>query len=204
MLKYVQKVFDRLKLFLSGIAANRDKWEHQTENETTVQGYMDEIERRDNEIAGMKNQVAAKQMELRSYIAQMEEKVDRLEDTVRSIHPTEKSKWLDYGMEAEKQQTPGMSPTKPLTLTIKDDTDGIGFILSLEKADSSAFTYVWQKGSSANPTATQPEKFEPFRESTKISIVDDDVQPGVRYFYRVQAFNSKGYGPMSNVVSRVQ
>lgn len=204
MLKYVQKVFDRMKLFLSGISANRDKWATYPENESTVQGYMDELERREKEIAELKNQVAAKQMDLRAYVSVMEEKIDRLEDTVRSIHATEKSKWLEYGVQVEREQAASTSPAMPLTLTIKDDTDGVGFVLSLMKADTDAYLYAWEKGTSSDPKATQPDKFEPFRDSTKISIVDDDVQPGVRYFYRVQSFNSKGYGPESNVVSRVQ
>ncbi|MBI3195179.1 MAG: fibronectin type III domain-containing protein [Ignavibacteriae bacterium] len=61
-----------------------------------------------------------------------------------------------------------------------------------------------ERGTSADPKATQPDSFVPLRETTKISIVDDDVLPGVRYFYHVRAFNNKGYGPWSNVVSKVQ
>ena len=45
----------------------------------------------------------------------------------------------------------------------------------------------------------------PFLKSTKkLLFVDDDVEAGVRYFYRVRGVNATGAGAWSEPVSRVQ
>ena len=42
------------------------------------------------------------------------------------------------------------------------------------------------------------------KNSVKLSFIDDDVLPGIRYFYTVRAVNRNGKGPESDAASRVQ
>jgi len=58
-------------------------------------------------------------------------------------------------------------------------------------------------GGSPGTTVLQPPY--PFLKSTKkLVYVDDDVEAGVRYFYRVRAVNATGAGAWSEPVSAVQ
>jgi len=43
-----------------------------------------------------------------------------------------------------------------------------------------------------------------YKTTTKTTFVDDDVAKAIRYFYRVRAANASGFGPWSEIVSRVQ
>ncbi|MEW5842072.1 MAG: hypothetical protein AB1775_02275 [Bacteroidota bacterium] len=58
-------------------------------------------------------------------------------------------------------------------------------------------------GTNAADANTIPE-LKNFRTTKKTSFVDDEVPKGVRVFYRVRAANTKGAGPWSKAVSKVQ
>jgi hypothetical protein len=100
---------------------------------------------------------------------------------------------------------PTNPPTMPLTVVIKDDTDGEGFILSLQAVDPLAKSYLWEKGVSTNPSDLQTIPVMHFHKlTTRSTFVDDDVVKGSRYWYRVRAANCKGEGPWSEPTSKVQ
>ena len=88
--------------------------------------------------------------------------------------------------------------------SIVDDSDGEGFVvtwLSVPEADH----YEIEKGVAAAITDMVLAPPFPFLKSTsKITITDDDVEKGRRYFYRVRAVNAAGTGEWSEPVNRVQ
>lgn len=204
MYQYLQKIYTKRRNQMNGMEANTESWQTQPENVDTLKVDLTAMETIDDAITNLSNQLQQKRLEARTLAQQMQAKVETTENLIKVVHAADKNKWLEYGMEPEKQAQARPVPTLPLTLTIKDDTDGQGFILALTQSDPNAEMYIWEKGTSADPKATQPDSFKQFREATKISIVDDDVEPGVRYFYRTRAFNSRGYGPNSNIVNKVQ
>ncbi|MBI5215104.1 MAG: fibronectin type III domain-containing protein [Ignavibacteriae bacterium] len=204
MHKYLQQTFDRLQQQANGMSNHADLWQNQPVNADLVKADAATLETTDSDLTTSEQQLSAKKKNARELSASLNEKADQNENLIKFIHKDDPDKWIEYGIAPKKTPEAGMSPTRPLTLTISDDTDGQGFIVRLTASDTDAKMYLWERGTSADPKATQPDSFVPLRETTKISIVDDDVLPGVRYFYHVRAFNNKGYGPWSNVVSKVQ
>ena len=95
-------------------------------------------------------------------------------------------------------------PGGGLAIVIKDDVDGIGFILSTQ-GDPDADKYEWEKGAATDPldlNTLPPMRL--FKVTSKTTFVDDEVAPGVRYFYRVRGSNASGSGPWCGPMSRVQ
>ncbi len=204
MHKYLLTTYDRLQKQAEGMANHADLWAAQPINADTVKADAATIETTDTDVTNSEQQLSVKKRNARELSASLNEKAEQNENLIKFIHKDDPDKWIEYGIAPKKNPEPGMSPTRPLTLTISDDTDGQGFILRLTASDSDAKMYLWERGTSADPKATQPDSYSALRETTVINIVDDDVLPGVRYFYRVRAFNNKGYGPWSNMVSKVQ
>lgn len=200
----MQQAYDRRMKQKNGIEANQDKWNGQPDTPDTLKNDLTALEEKDRQASEYKRLYRQTLQEGRELAAQINAKADETDNRVRGIHASEKAKWPEYGLQFEKQRTSLEPPIKPLALTIRDDSDGIGFKIRLVEADENAEIYKWERGTSENPKATQPDKWEHYTESTTMAIIDDNVTPGVRYFYRVQAFNSKGRGTVSPLVSRVQ
>ena len=205
MYKYLEKSLTRLKKIKSGIAANIAAWSGQLVTAEIIQADINEIEAMDNDVTNAEQQLTQKQKLARQLADSKMEKADSLELKIKGIHSEQKEKWIEYGIEPEKTRTQRSVPELQLNLLISDDTDGEGFQLQVEKRDPAADIYIWEKGvgASAEDTGATPALVQ-FTETTKSYLVDDDVVKGKRYYYRVRAYNSKGYGPWSNVVSRVQ
>jgi hypothetical protein len=204
MIKYLANTANRLKGMQSGMNANTAVWENQSETPATLQVKIDALIAKEKEIEALKEQLAVKQAEAHTLSNECEDYADRVESLVLGVEGKSIEKLTAYGIELRKSGSKKPAPSKKLMLTIKDDTDGIGFILSADP-DPDADHYEWQKGMSDDPTKTDviPElKF--FQVTTKSLFVDDDVPKGVRVFYRVRAINNSGQGPWSEAVSRVQ
>ncbi len=204
MLAYIQKIYNRRQAQVNGIAANEGQWGGQPDTVDLLKQDLELLTAKDKHISDLKQQLSEAQKEARLLCAQIDEKADQTENRVKGIHAAELHKWGEYGVQSERSYAVRESPTKPLTLTIKDDTDGQGFILTLFESDDAADFYIWEKGDSPDSKATVPTKWEYMIQTTKGKYLDDNVLPGVRYFYRVRAGNPNGLGRWSNEVNRVQ
>ncbi|MBK8553997.1 MAG: hypothetical protein IPL53_24295 [Ignavibacteria bacterium] len=133
-----------------------------------------------------------------------EKYADKLEALATGLHSETPERLTEYNVTPRKKGTSLPKPTKVIIPVLEDDTDGVGFIIYTQ-ADADASNYQWFKGAGSDTknVSTVPE-LQPFKITSKISFIDDDVEKGVRYFYKVQAFNAHGAGPMSEAVSRVQ
>lgn len=111
---------------------------------------------------------------------------------------------VDYDIKVRKLAVKKPVPSLALIPELKDDVDGVGFIIS-SQVDPDADKYEYEKGVGLDPQDlnTIPKMLH-FKITSKTIFVDDDVVPGVRYFYRVRAFNATGEGAWSAAVSRVQ
>ncbi len=156
------------------------------------------------EIEGLKEQLAVKQMGAHKACAEIEDYAQRVSSIAIGLEGSSQEKLLPYGIKLRKPVVKKLVPSKVLLPSLADDVDGVGFIVSTQY-DGDADIYEWQKGIGADPTKTDviPE-MKLFKTTTKASFVDDDVQKGVRVFYRVRASNSAGQGQWSEAVSRVQ
>ncbi|MBI5216199.1 MAG: fibronectin type III domain-containing protein [Ignavibacteriae bacterium] len=190
---------------MNGIEKNVDRWNGQPDTVDSVKADLTALENADNEIANLEQQLLQRRIAARELCQQIETKADETELRMKGIHANEREKWIEYGSEfTSPERQASVQPSMPLTLTIKDDLDAQGFIIALERKDENGEYYLFEKGMSADTKATAPTSWQPLAEIPRISTIDDNVEPGVRYFYRVRASNNKGKGPYSNVVSRVQ
>ena len=204
MPKYLQDILNRLTALLNGMTKRADKWTKPDETAEVVQGVITEITNVAKEMSDAKEAYALTQSKARSVQAAAIKKADEIEMAAIAYEKGDQVQLNLYGIEVKKERSKRSTPSTVLQAKVQDDTDGVGFIVS-NNSDPVADQYEWHKGVGTDPSKTDviPE-MKLFKVTTKVSFVDDDVQQGVRYFYRVRAVNAAGEGPWSEPVSRVQ
>jgi hypothetical protein len=204
MTKYILEIITRLTNFKNGQVKNADKWTKPDETPEAVQAVIDSLNNASKGIDDAKENLTLAQVNARNLESEATKKADELENLAIAYEKSDPVKLSLYGIELRKQKERKPAPTSTLHPKLQDDTDGVGFILTTN-VESVADQYEWQKGTGADATKIDviPE-MKLFKTTTKTSFVDDDVNKGVRYFYRVRAINAAGEGPWSEAVSRVQ
>jgi hypothetical protein len=221
MLKYLQKVYDRLSGLKAGITTNASPWAATPHTPATVQTDMTALTNIDGEIDALEDQLKQKQLAARNLASQMDEKATQIQKIAIGIHAAEPEKLVEYNIALPGEKQPRPVPAKAVIASIADDDDGIGFKLKVQTLANVDF-YEWEKGSiGGNQPPNQPPMPVPgagagvgatvlqtpypfWRSSKKQLLIDDDVEPGIRYFYRVRGVNNAGAGAWSEPVSRVQ
>ena len=207
-LSYLEKVINRLTQQKAGIVANATAWAGQPDTPATVQTNIDALETADADIHAFEVQLAQKREAAKLLAEEKNKHADATELRMKGIHAADSSKWLEYGVANPAATTAANAarpvPPKGIIKNVKDDYDGIGFIVE-GKTLAGADTYEFQKGIAANAADVNTiPAFTHLKTSRKVSLVDDDVQTGQRCFYRYRGINSKGPGEWSEPVSRVQ
>ena len=204
MIKYIADSSTTFKGLKNGMEKNPTVWTNQADTPAKMQEKIDLLDSTEKEIEGIKEQLAVKQIEAHKLCAELDEYASRVTSIAMGLEGNNQEKLLPYGIKLRKPVVKKSVPSKVLLPSLVDDVDGIGFIVSTQY-DGDADIYEWQKGIGTDPTKTDviPE-LKLFKTTTKTSFVDDDVQKGVRVFYRVRASNSAGEGQWSGAVSRVQ
>ena len=204
MLSYLQKVRTRLVSLLAGVNAHTTTWTGQAETPTTIQANITSLDTVQGEITTLQHQLFQKQTEACNLAKSNDLVADTIENKAIGFHTAHPELLADYNIKLRKPSEKKSAPTAIIIPDIKDDSDGIGFIVSTQ-VDPDGDFYEWEKGVGADPTDLNTiPAMSPFKHTTKTSLVDDDVAKGVRYFYRVRAVNARGDGPWSAAVSRVQ
>lgn len=205
MIKYLFELINGLNRFESGMISNAPTWVGQSETEATVKAKRQLLEAKETEITNKKEELSVLYAEARDLKKETDVYLNGLINLAKGLHTDTPEKLVEYGIPPEKPKEPTNPPTMALTVVIKDDTDGEGFILSLQAIDPLAKNYLWEKGVSTNPSDLQTIPAMHFHKlTTRSTFVDDDVVKGSRYWYRVRAANSKGEGPWSEPTSKVQ
>jgi len=185
--------------------SNPATWVGQAETETTVKAQITSLEGKETAIIDKKEELSVLYAEARILKKEADIYANGMENLARGLHKDTPEKLTEYGIPPVKPRKPTEPPTMSLTVVLKDDTDGEGFIISLQAVDPLAENYLWEKGISTNPAdmKTIPEmKFHKL--TTKMTLIDDDVAKGTRCWYRVRSVNNKGEGPWSEPAHRVQ
>jgi hypothetical protein len=204
MIKYLSEAAGRLEILKRGMEGNPEIWEVQPENVAKVQVKIDLLKAKEKELETLKDTMATKQAEAHILSGECEDYADRIELIAIGVIGNNQEKLIPYGIALRKESIKKSAPTKVLLPILVDDTDGVGFIITIS-SDPDAYHYEWEKGENTDaskPNVIPEMKF--FKISAKASFVDDDVKKGVRTFYRVRAVNRAGVGPWSEAVSRVQ
>ncbi len=202
-LAYLEKEIQRLKEIKKGIVANSADWASNPTAAADIQSVIDSMEASDSAITAAEVTLKQKRNESKIIAKNGTDAADQAKLIVQGKYPANTDKWLEYGLKVEGPSSARPVPEKGNIKSIVDDFDGVGFIIetaALENAD----TYEYERGQGpANDTNTIPA-FGHLRSVRKAKIVDDDVEQGIRYFYRYRGVNSKGDGEWSAIVSRVQ
>lgn len=221
MRKYLQTVYDRLSSLKSGIAQNAPLWAGQPDTPATVQAEMDALVTIDNEIEQLEDARQQKIAQARALAAAKNGVADIIEKRAVAIHATDPVKLNEYDIKTGPAPgQPRPLPSKAIIASIGDDDDGIGFKLRIQRLEHADHFEVERgmagSGSRAGDTAPVPSPTAgtsatvlqppyPFLRTTKkLTFVDDDVESGIRYFYRVRGVNTTGPGAWSEPVSAIQ
>ncbi|MBK8549896.1 MAG: fibronectin type III domain-containing protein [Ignavibacteria bacterium] len=177
MVKYIDSVIARLRSLKTGMENNPALWNGLNETPANVQVKIDELLAKEKQMNDAQTEWKVRISESHTLSDIAEKYADKLEALATGIH----NETPKTDMAKEK------ACPKPRSST------------------STMINYQWFKGSGKDPkdANTVPDLL-PFKITTKTTFVDDDVEKGIRYFYRVQAFNSNGSGPVSEAVSRIQ
>lgn len=204
MLQYLRDEIDRLNGFMMGRLKYPEKWANNEVTDADIKTSIDSLAAAEKQIEEIKTLLLQKQAEAKDLKTKAVKLGDKVENFINGYHTDEPQKLIDYGLAPKKQYSKKSSPSTKLTISIQDDTDGEGFILTTS-SDPDADMYEWYKGLGVDPSKTDVIPIMTLLKTTKkISFVDDDVPKGVRVFYKVRATNNKGDGPWSEPVSRVQ
>ena len=204
MLKYIDNIIKALKDASSGMKKNAEKWTGQPVTAAEIDAEVAALESAGNEVSDAEKLLVQKREAARKLVAAKSVKVEQVHNLAMGIHVVDPEKLNEYGISARKGSSARPVPGKGLIVSIADDSDGIGFVITIN-VQPEADHYEIEKGEAPNVNElvlTPPFPF--FKTTLKTVIVDDDVKKGVRYFYRVRAINSIGAGGWSESVNRVQ
>ena len=204
MYAFLLKIKNRLVALKNGVSTHATEWTGQPETPTTIQTQITTVDTMQTEIDALEHQLSEKKKAAHLLVVPLEASADIVEKKAIGFHAANPGELETYGIVARKPNEKHPVPGSTLYVDIKDDTDGIGFIVSTQ-VDAYADQYQFERGIATDPkdlNTTPPMK--EYKTTTKTSFVDDDVVSGVRYFYRVRALNAAGAGHWSNASSRVQ
>ncbi|MEI8202501.1 MAG: hypothetical protein WCH34_05785 [Bacteroidota bacterium] len=204
MLDYISKLRNRFVQLLNGVSTHPAKWAGQAESPITIQANIHQLDSIQQEITQKENELNKKKKEAREIEKSLTPIADGIKSKAIGFHNPEPEQLQSYGIKLRKAKEKKAVPDKKLTAVIEDDVDGKGFKISTQ-FDPLAEHYEWEKGESDDPKDLNhiPE-FKLFKSTTRISFIDDEIEAGVRYFYRVRAVNRRGKGAWSVVANKIQ
>jgi hypothetical protein len=206
ILTYVSKEQQRLANLKKGMEANNADWTAAGENPTDVQKHWDDLENADKEISLADVKLQNLRIDAKALVKTKADAADKLVLKVKAKYADDPKKWADFGIANDTTTAARATsniPAKGVIKSIKNDDDGVGFVVEGETVANANF-YEWQRaeGKADDENATTPMMH--LRSVRKTKIVDDDVKSGVRYFYRYRGVNAQGVGDWSEVISGVQ
>ncbi len=206
--------------------ANAPLWIGQPVTTLDLDGFITVLEGMDNEIEAAKDLLQQKRTNAREAVTERNQDLAQVDNLARGLHKASPEKLSDYDIKLPKTPVATELPVKAIIKSIADDDDGIGFKITVKSQGRNVTTWEVQRGeivpattpggggmpipgpgtpAGGSPGTTVLQPPYPFLRTTKKSIfVDDDVETGVRYFYRLRGTNSKGEGEWSEPVSAVQ
>ncbi|MFI5206266.1 MAG: hypothetical protein ACHQVK_04985 [Candidatus Paceibacterales bacterium] len=204
MVKFIGSLIDRLKDLKKGIHDNSGAWTGQPIAESDLDTAITSLEGKNDAITDAKAAVHEATTDAHTEVNTQEKLADQAESLARGIHAATPSKLAEYNIKERKTPENAPAPGKAVIASVVDDHDGIGFIITIQPLANAANFNIDRAMTDANVLTATPESFTHLKTTQKLTYVDDDVMPGKRYHYRVQASNRAGSGEMSAVVSAVQ
>ncbi|HVN48809.1 MAG TPA: hypothetical protein VMU30_08315 [Bacteroidota bacterium] len=204
MIKYLDDLRNRLKQRKAGIVKHLALWNAQSITGDLLDQKIAQVDAADAAIDSAKKALSDSYAAARTVQDALEQFLTKVDNNAVAIHTDDPDSLNDYGIAGRKDNKPKPVPSEKLLVTVEDDIDGFGFILTTT-ADDNATMYEWYKGVSADASkADAIPSMLLFKTTQKLSFVDDDVVKGQRTWYKVRAVNAAGAGPWSDPANRVQ
>ena len=204
MVKYISDVITELKSRSAGMQTNAEKWTNQTVTAAELDDYVKQLEAQSLKIDTAEATLQKEREAGRRLAETLTLKQKQVDSLAYGIHAEETIKLTDYGLSTRKPNSSKPIPAKAVLTSIVDDADGVGFVVTWASLTNADY-YEIEKGLAANTSDLVLQPPYPFlKTTTKTTLVDDAVEKGRRYFYRVRGVNATGTGEWSEPVNRVQ
>jgi hypothetical protein len=204
MLKYLEKIREILAGLKHGVESHTAEWLGQFETPAVIQSKIVQIDTIQDEIKTLKDQLSQKKKQARKLQKELGIFTDTIKNKAIGFHLSKPELLKDYDIKLRREYQKTVKPSAILAVTISDAPSGKGFVVSTNR-DPLSSHYEWQRGIGENPRDVvniPPMHF--YKSTSKSQFTDEDIEIGVRYFYRVRPANRSGEGPWSATVSRVQ
>ena len=204
-LLYLQKEADRLEKMKAGVIANPADWTGTGVTALTIQAHLDELLLSKKGVLDTDVLLHNNRLDAHKTAATGAAAADSLELKVKGVYSDNHDKWAEYGVDAH---TVIAEEKKPVSLkgkikSIKNNKDAAGFIVQGE-ALTNVDSYEWQRGIGTAGDSKIIPAFVHLITVNRANIVDNDVQPGVRYFYRYRGYSTAGFGEWCDPSSAIQ
>ena len=204
-LLYVQLQIDSLNKKKAGILKNTSDWDYTGISALTVQAQIDLLELAKKKVLDTEILLHQLRMNARDTAETGKAEDDVLTLKVKGIYAANSKKWAEYGVDAHDAISAKKNavPAKGKIKSITDGSNGEGFIVK-GQAIKGIDIYEWQRGEGTVADANLIPEFVHLTTNRICKIVDDDVQKGIRYFYRYRGYNINGFGEWSEASSKIQ
>jgi hypothetical protein len=204
MQKNIQVLVDELDDLKKGVHKYSTKWTAMPVTEAQLQTAIDTLKGKSDNIEAA--EVALKQARSAGRTA-VEQTIPLAEQTTslaEGIHKTTPDDLADYNISIITGRKAKSIPAKAVIAAITDDEDGVGFVIRCQSLDQAEGFEIEKSHPVDSTTAVLAPPYTHLKNHTKLIYIDDEVEKGKRYFYRIRGYNRRGYGEWSESVSRVQ
>ena len=204
MQKNIQELINELKDLKKGIHKYNTQWAGVPVTEAMIDAAIASLEAKGNAIDSAKALVSQTQLEGRIAVELYIVLADQATTLAEGIHINEQGKLADYNLAITTGKKAKNIPAKAVIESLTDDSDGVGFVVKCQVLDE-VIGFEIEKSDPVDSTLlVLAPPYKHLRNITKLIYVDDEVEKGKRYFYRIRGYNRRGYGEWSEPVSRVQ
>jgi hypothetical protein len=204
MQKNIQNTITELSNLKNGITKHATQWTGLPVTEVQITAAITALTTAGKNISDAEDALKQARLAGRLAVETNTTLINQATSLAEGLHTNEQEKLVDYGFSITAARSSSSIPTKTIIESITDDADGVGFVIKLQ-AVANADGYEIEKSNPSDSTLTVlAPPYNYLKNTAKLITVDDEVLKGKRYFYRVRAYNRKGYGEWSEPVSRVQ
>jgi hypothetical protein len=205
MIKYIEKLSNKITGLKKGIHANASHWSGQPITESDINAAVGELETADREVARARAALKEALTAARKKVKLHGKTAKQAESLARGIHASDSEKLIEYNIKERKRKQKEPAPGKADIESVVKNHDGTGLLISIKHLEHADHFQVLRAVTEAGVLAPPPaDKFIFIKTIQKLTYIDTQIQPGMRYHYMVSGHNHNGDGEPSAVVSAIE